>query len=257
MQEYRILDIANDFASYGEDVVKALSDPKIADALGKYVTSREQGLITKRDELLGKVNSHKSFIDGLGGEEKIKSLAQVATEAEAKRVAAEASSNDVEAVRKSLTGKIGERDEHINKLLTEKREAKVKSRVSRAVTEACGDAELLAPHITSRLRSEITEDGEVKITVLKDGQPMLVGTDAKPAVLKDLMEDMKKNTSFAKLFASSGASGSGASAGVKNLTGVVNPWTKGKDWNMTKQMEILRSSPESAATMKAAAGIAA
>jgi hypothetical protein len=247
------MDIATDFADLGlsADVIEVLS--KHGSALESIIEASKKPLITKRDELLSQISSHKTFIDGLGGADKIKSLAQQASEAEQKIKDAQAASTDVNAVREALGKEVSSRDEKINKLLSEKKDAKVRSTVKRALTEAKGDADLLMPHITSRIKSELNDAGDVVITVLDEkGGPMLVGSEAKPASVKDLLETMKKNTSFAKAFAASGISGSGAN-GAPNITGVTNPWLP-QTFNLTKQGQVARENPELASALKAAAG---
>jgi hypothetical protein len=244
-----------DFKDAPEDVRTALtpilSNEKVVAALTAFVEGSKQPLVAKRDELLGINKNLKTLIDSVGGEESIKTLKQQKEDAEAAAKKALEESTDVTAVRSALASQIKERDDAISKLQTEKKDAKVRSTVRKALSEAGGDSDLLMPHINSRVTSEIVE-GEVVITVLKDGKPWFVGTDAKPATVKDLVTDMKKDATFSKAFAPSGAQGSGAKNGSGGKA-IVNPWAK-DTVNLTKQGEIMRNDPALAATLKAAAG---
>jgi phosphotransferase system IIB component len=250
------MDIAQEFGSLGlsAEVITLFSDEKNSAALAKIIEASKAPLVTKRDELLGQITNHKTFLTSLGGEDAIKSLAQAKAEADQKVKDALAQSTDANAVRDTLGKEIKTRDEKIQALLGEKKDAKVRSQVKRALTEAKGDADLLMPHITSRLKSEVNDAGEVVITVLnEDGKPWMVGTDAKPAKISDLLESFKKNASLAKGFSASGTSGSGATFNAGALKGVVNPWAP-ETLNLTKQGEIVRSNPEMAKALKAAVG---
>lgn len=250
------MDIATDFKdlNLSPEVIKVLGDTAVTEALSKIIEASKAPLISKRDELLGKVNENKTFIDSLGGVDTLKSLHAAKKDADDKVAAALASSTDANAVRDTLGKEIKTRDEKIQKLLGDKKDAKVRSTVRKALTEAKGDADLLMPHITSRLQSEVNDEGEVVITVLgEDGKPWLVGTDAKPAKIGDLLESFKKNTSLAKGFSATGTTGSGATGATGALKGIVNPWAK-ETFNLTKQGEIARANPETAKALKAAVG---
>jgi len=250
------MDITTEFANLNlsAEVLAIFNDEKNKEALGKIIDASKAPLISKRDELLGQITTHKAFITGLGGEDAIKSLGAAKAKAEQDAKDALASSTDANAVRDTLGKEIKTRDDRINSLLGEKKDAKVRSQVKRALTEAKGDPELLMPHITSRLKSEVNDAGDVVITVLDEaGKPMMVGTDAKPAKISDLLESFKKNSSLAKGFAASGTGGSGAASFNGSLTGVVNPWAA-TSFNLTKQGEIATSNPEMAKALKAAVG---
>lgn len=243
------MDIAKEFESYGEDVVKALtSDPKVAEAVTKY----NSALAAKRDELLGSIKEHKTFVESLGGVDKIKSLAQSAAEAEAKAREAAAASNDIEKVRAALTEQINALTERNKKLLDEKKEGRVNAAIRDALGEE-GDINLLFPHISSRIKSDINDDGDVSITVLgKDGTKML-GRDAKDATLKDLIEEMKSDPSLAKGFAARGTKGAGTPVNANDMKGVVNPWAK-DTFNLTAQTQLYLSNPELAKALASAVG---
>lgn len=248
------LDIATEFKGADAEVVKALSDPKVAAALETYVTTREAPLVAKRDELLGSNRDLKTFIDTHGGQDRIKTLADTAAKADEATRKAAASSSDVETVRSHMTGEIKARDTTISKLLGTIKDGKVKSAISTALSEAGGDEKLLGPHIATRVKSDVNDAGDVTITVLKaDGNPWLVGTEGKAATLADLLGEMKTDASLAKGFSASGARGSGAAASSSQLHGIKNPWMKGKEFNLTEQTKIMLSNPDLAKTLAAAA----
>ena len=248
------MDISTDFKDAPPALVAALQDPAVAAAIAAYADRVKAPLVSKNTELLGEVRTHKSFIDGLGGTEKITGLATAAAAAAEKLRLKTLESTDVEAVRRALNGEIQSRDDQIGTLLNGLKTNEVNRQIAATLAEAGGSAELLTPHINSRLKSEISKDGVVSINVLKDGIPWLMGTEAKPATLKDLVAEMKTNTTFTPAFKASGMNGSGAKGTPQGLHGVVNPWAEGS-FNLTRQSEVYKANPEHAAALAAAAGV--
>lgn len=90
---------------------------------------------------------------------------------------------------------------------------------------------------------ERTEDGQF---VTKDGVGVTPGMTPKDW----LGEMLEKRPGWTPPSMGSGARGGGGSGGA----GGPNPWKGGKDWNVTKQMEIARTDPDRAKRMAESAG---
>src|SRR5882672_810309 len=98
------MDITTEFANLNlsAEVLAIFNDEKNKEALGKIIDASKAPLISKRDELLGQITTHKAFITGLGGEDAIKSLGAAKAKAEQDAKDALASSTDANAVRDTL-----------------------------------------------------------------------------------------------------------------------------------------------------------
>jgi hypothetical protein len=247
------MDLISELKDAPDALRTALADSKVIEALTTFITAREKPLVDKRDELLGKNKELNDYITTAGGRDAISKLAADKAKAEQEAKDAIAKSGSADELRSHFGTEIEKREKEIQKLKDEKKEAKVKSRVSRAITDAGGNATLLGPHISQRIASEVNAEGEVVITVNKDGKPWLVGTDAKAATLKDLLEDMKKDQAFATAFSATNVNGSGAKNNMTGLTGVINPWAK-ETFNLTEQGKLMTQNPDLAKTLKTAAG---
>jgi hypothetical protein len=244
----------SDFKTAGDEVVKALTDnPKLAEALSSFISDREKPLLSKRDELLSKNKELSEFLESVGGKDSVANLHRQKTEAEAKAKKALEESTNVDELRSHFAVELKSREDEISKLRNEKKDAKVRSTINRALNEFGGDSKLLGPHIQSRVTADLDGDA-VKITVLKEGKPWLVGTEAKPATVKDLLEELKKDPSFAKAFDPKNVTGTGAKGSANGLHGIVNPWAK-ESLNVTEQGRIAVSNPDLAKALRAAAGI--
>lgn len=246
--------IEQEFSSLGEDVVAVFQKPEVLEALNKVYERREAPLKSKRDELLAKISETNEVLKSMGGLDSIKTLAQQAADAQRAAAEAAAKSTDVETVRKTyseqLAAEKAEKEGLRKLILTEK----VDNVVGKAIREAKGSSELLAPHINGRIKSELVE-GQVKITVLSpNGVPML-RDDGKEATVNDLINEFKNSTTYSRAFEAVNVSGTGAKDAKPALTGSVNPWLPASK-NITQQMQLARSNPELAKSMAAQAGIA-
>lgn len=242
-----------DFTGAPQPLLDALTDDNVVAALSAFVETQKKGVDTKNRELLNTNKEMKDLIDGLGGADALKRLAADKAAADQKAKEALAASSDVEAVRTTLQSEIKTRDDQIAKLLGEKKGSKLRSVIDSAVKEANADEVVLGPHIEKRIKAELDGD-EVKIVVTdKDGKPWMVGTDAKPATLKNLLDEMKKDPSLSKGFNAVNAGGTGSDTSVDQKS-VVNPWNKAT-WNVTEQGKQYTANPERATALAAAAGV--
>jgi hypothetical protein len=242
-----------EFEGLPDDVKTVLTKPEVLDAIGKVFEKREAPLKAKRDELLSKLAETNDTIKQLGGIDSIKSLAAQAAEAQRKAEEAAAKSTDVETVKKTYSDKLAAAEQRHAELLKQVTSEKVENLVSRAIREAKGSPELLTPHVQSRIKSEYV-DGQVKVTVLgANGVPML-RDDGKEATVKDLIEEFRSSTSYARAFDANGTAGSGARDAKPALNGVSNPWLSTSK-NLTQQMQMVRENPALAKSLAAAAGV--
>lgn len=126
---------------------------------------------------------------------------------------AKAKGLDVEAIRKDSEARLKALNEQIETVAKEGKKALRDKTALELATKLAGDsAELLLPHIKSRLRWA-DEDGKTIIRVL--------GTDGKASVasLTDLEAEFRGNKAFAPVIRAGHASGSGASQGTPGAGG--------------------------------------
>jgi hypothetical protein len=246
-------EITQEFEGLPDDVKTVFTKPEVLDALNRVFEKREAPLKMKRDELLAKISETNETIKQLGGLDSIKGLAAQAAEAQRKAEEAAAKSNDVETVKKTYSEKLAAAEQRHADLMKQVINEKTENILSKAIREAKGSAELLTPHIQSRIRSEFV-DGQVKLTVLgANGVPML-RDDGKEATVKDLIEEFRGSSAYARAFDPNGTTGTGARDAKPTLNGVTNPWLSTSK-NLTQQMQIVRENPALAKSLAAAAGI--
>lgn len=160
------------------------------------------GLRRKNAELMDELKGHK------------RKSGEIEAEAERVKQEALAKSGDVDALRKSyetkmaareqeLTGKLSEFERHVQSLTVGQTATSIASAIA-----VQGSADVLLPHIRSRLSVEY-----------RDGQPVTVVLDAsgKPSAMTvdELKAEFLANPAFAPIVAGSKAAGGGASGGSK------------------------------------------
>ncbi len=229
-------------------------DPKVVE----YFTRKFEPVVRKKDELLGDVASMKALrkeLETLGGLDAVKALKQQADDAQQ---AAEAARLE----KLSKEGKLAEVEEHYKKLLQDKDgklsafQQKLLSReVEAQLAAAIGDdgsPVLLLPHLRSRVEASFDEDGEIVLTVKGKAGQTLNGEGGQ-LTLKDLVAEFKADAAFAGAFKAPQVNG-GGNRGSKAAAGADNPFATAT-LNVTKQMELIRNSPEVAKALAKAAGI--
>ncbi|WP_293383560.1 hypothetical protein [Phenylobacterium sp. SCN 70-31] len=118
---------------------------------------------------------------------------------------------------------------------------------AKAIAEAGGSVELLLPHLLNRSRLS-EKDGMFGVEVLdKDNLPMAGKSYA------DILEEFKKNDSFAGAFASKVATGTGAAAASGSKSTTANPFVRGPDYNVGEQMRLMKNEPDKAKRLQAEA----
>lgn len=187
-----------------DDSVKSLYTQKD----GKYVLGIE-GLPDT-----GELDGLKKKVDELLSEKK--DAAKKAKEAEeaAARAAEEAArkTGDVAALEKSWQEKFEKREaelqaqiDQLNSNITNLTVGQTATRMA-AELAVQGSADVLLPHISNRLRSEIRDGRAVTVVLDKDGKPSAMTVD-------ELKNEFVSNKAFAPLIAGSKANGGGADGG--------------------------------------------
>lgn len=209
-------------------------------ALEAFVAEQKRPLEVKRDELLGKLN-------------KVKDAERAAQEAaELERVEKLKTSNDIESIRKQYQELLDAQTRKTTELTQSLVNRELQASLQSAINGADGIAELLEPHLKSRVKAEMIE-GVTKLTVLNaDGTPK-IGANGQPASVADLVGEFKSNTLFAGAFRAQVQTGAGAKASEK-ATAAKNPWSKGSR-NLTEQARLAAENPNLAKKLAAEAGI--
>lgn len=171
---------------------------------GKFVLNVE-GMPQQED-----VSGLKAKVDELLGEKKKADQAKKEAEkaAEQARIDAERNSGDIEAVRKSYEEQIGrdksDWESEKTNLMKIIETDKVDNVAMTLATELAGDkAEVLIPHIRSRLAVERRDDSYVTTVIDKNGKPCA-------SSVNDLKSEFANNNAFSGVIIASQASGGGA-----------------------------------------------
>ena len=243
-------DITAAFEGLDQSIIDAISAPAVLERITSLVEKSKTPVLDKNKELLGKYSDLNKQITDLGGFESLKSLAQQAAEARKAKEEALAKSGDVEAIRKQAADALTAKDSELSSLKQSVVAEKVNNALARALREAKGDADLLSPHLASRVQGSLV-DGKVVIKVMDaNGQPM-VTKDMKEASIADLVAEYR--TSFPRAFDADTKSGSGAKTTDVSTKGIANPWLE-PTRNYTQQNAIYRENPTLAKALAAAAG---
>lgn len=210
-------------------------------------------VISKRDELLGKLSSVKSLekeLTDLGGLETLKGLkAQAdaaAQAAEQARLAALGKDGKITEIEDFYKKQLADRDEKISardKRLVNK---EVDLALSAAIAEAEGSAKLLIPHLRSRIEARLDENGEVVIVAKGSSGQTLNG-------LAELIAEFKGSAEYAPAFKAHQSSGGGSKKTVSGAKGD-NPFAA-NTVNITAQMALIKQSPDLARTLAKEAGV--
>jgi len=141
-------------------------------------------------------------------------LSKLDPKKEAEKIAEE----KVNLIRTQLAEKAGVREKELltnNESLTSQLTKQLVDNAARkALSEHKGDPNLLMPHIQSKIRMVKNSAGEYTAQVLDNVGNARVGADAKDMNISDLVIEMKADSSFAKCFDGTGATGSGGGSGT-------------------------------------------
>lgn len=234
--------IKAEFEGLDPTVIEALIKPEALSKLTAFSDKIRQPLLANVNEINGKFTSLDAELKALGGLDALK--AQV-TESKKKK-ADKVPTDELEQYKQQAQAELEQHTSRAAKLESSLLNKEVAYQVSKA-----GVSPLLEPHVRSRLKATLSEEGETEITVLNtDGSPMLT-SGMKPATIADLLTELKKNPDFAPAFVEH-KSGSGAKS--SDTHGVVNPFLAATR-NYGEQQKIAKSNPALAKALAAAAGI--
>jgi len=205
-------------------------DPKasVTAAVAEHVT----GLVAKRDELLGKNKTLQTERDTLKAQ--VTELEQFKTEAEDKGVG---KNPELEAQIKRLERELAKS----NKERDDATGGATKFRTEVELNKA-----LDAIGVLPELREAVSALFAGQIKVGPDGCQL----SDKP--VSEFMQEWSKSDKGRVFVKAADNGGGGGNGGRNSNAGVVNPWAK-ETLNLTKQAEMLKTSPQLAAQLEAAA----
>jgi len=193
-----------------------IDDEEIAAKLVSKTAEDEQGLVSKRDELLDKVTKYKAQLSGYEGVDvdEYKELKRKLAELDEKDLM---NKGDFETIKQRLIdeyeAKLAKREENENGLKTQLENYLVGDEIGKAINAAKGNAKLLTPLIKQRL-NVVDDNGKLSIKVLDDdGKTPSINSKGDPMTIAELVESMKADESYAAAFDSSGLSGGGVKPG--------------------------------------------
>lgn len=147
---------------------------------------------------------------------------------------------DAQETIRSLQSQIGDRDRQIDQLRQEFSAQTLKQ----AAVAAMSRAGALAPEQLYRLvETDLSE---------RDGKPMAIRGGVE-LPLEDYLQTLRApNSGFEHHFAPSGRSGMGTAVGRPATPGTPgdNPFRKGSEWNLTKQLVLMSENPEMAELLR-------
>lgn len=123
--------------------------------------------------------------------------------------------------------------------------------VAAAAKEECINPELIELLIDKEVSIDRDENGNTKFTFKDDAGEIKKRDDGKPITIADRIAEMKQSPSFAPLF-KGGTNGGGSQTKQKTET-VDNPWKK-ESFNITKQVQIMKSDMDLAKRLAHEAG---
>lgn len=188
-----------------------IEDEDLAGKLIAKSTEDENGLINKRDELLGKVTTYKDRLKGYDGVDAdeyrdLKAKLDKINEAE------DLKNGEFDKVRQKMLDEFGKKEDAsaatISKLMGQLEGMMVDSEVAKAIAEAKGNTALLMPLLKQRIKV-VDKDGSLVVKVTEENGDPAVNDKGEPVTISALVESFKSNETFAGAFDSSGLSGGG------------------------------------------------
>jgi len=190
-----------------------IDDEEMSNKLIKHSTDDEAGLVNKRDELLGKITTYKSKLEGFDGVDAEK-YREMVTKLEAIAEAEDLKNGDFEKIRlkmlEDFEKKEGVSSATITKLMGKIESLMIDSEVVKAIADAKGNSDLLMPLLKQRIKV-VDKDGEMVVKVNEINGDPAVNDKGEPLSIINLVEKFKSDEKFAGAFDSSGLSGGGGS----------------------------------------------
>lgn len=138
-------------------------------------------------------------------------------------------------LQKIHSEEIGKHTKHNELLTTQLTKLLVDNAAMDALTRAKAKTALLMPHITSQVRTRMTEDGRFLVEVIdKSGNVRVGDSNGNPMTIPQLVDEMAKDDLYAAAFPGTGQSGTGQS-------GSTTPSPTGAGTGGNKVIKIKRS----------------
>ena len=172
-----------------------LDDESLTEKLISKSTEDESGLVSKRDELLGKVTTYKDRLKGFEGVDATK-YREMLTQIEAIAEAEDLKNGDFEKIRlrmlEDFEKKEGVSSATITKLMGQIESLMVDSEVVKAIADAKGNSKLLMPLLKQRIKV-VDKDGQMVVKVIEDNGDPSVNDKGEPLNIAALVENFKKD----------------------------------------------------------------
>lgn len=245
----------------GSDVnamLKTASDTAINSAVSTAVEKATNGLSTKNDELLGIIKGLKDSAVALPDDfdqELYDTMLKDHKDKEAENLRAEERWDEL---RQNLETKHAEDMDAANAVSSGLESALSAQLIDNAATTQIlaekGSATLLLPHIKANLKMVHTEQGYSTIVVDRFGKerPSLSKAGEMMSI-SELVNEFKANEQFAGAFMAPNSGGGASGSGAGGASSVKNPFKRGKDYSLTNQARLVKTNPELATKLKAAA----
>lgn len=227
----------------------------VAEAAKKAISEQHQGLLDKRDELLGSLRTTKDELETL--KQKNKDADDAVERQRLKTLQEEGKFEELlKAKEKTYKEQLDAKDARYSTLYDELKKTKVDAKLSDAIASAKGVPELLKPHMSVRVKM----DENFHVQVLKpNGEPML-NQNGDYASVTDLVNEYKQDPIYGRAFEANTQSGTGARGGERVGGGDgkgTNPFEMVKDpetgkesrRNITEGMRLYKENPEKARRM--------
>lgn len=205
-------------------------DPKAA--VTAAVNEHVAGLVAKRDELLGKNKALQTERDAL--KTQVGELEQFKTEAEDKGVG---KNPELEATIKRLERELAKSNKERDDAVGGATQYRTEVELNKALDQI---------GVLPELREAVTAMFKGQVKVGPDGCQL----SDKP--VGDFLQEWSKSDKGRVFVKAADNGGGGGNGGRNSNAGVVNPWAKETE-NLTKQAEMLKTNPQLAAQMQAAA----
>jgi len=185
------------------------------DEVEALIAERNKAIELNRNEALKEAKAAKARLAAFEGidPEEHKTLKAQAEEAARKKAAAEGDFKSIEEQLKALHAtELGARDKTITKLRSALEQRLVDAEATRELAEAKGSAKVLLPHVKARVKVVESDDGAFSVQVVDErGNQRLADGQGTPMTLKQLVEELRADSEFARAFEGTGSSGGGAS----------------------------------------------
>jgi hypothetical protein len=217
----------------------------VAEAVAEATTA----VNAKNSELLGKLKEAKKASEGLPEDfspDKWNELKQMTKDIDTAKLKGEEA---VEAVKKQMTeahaAELKAFESKTAKLTSALESQLIDNAVTKAISDAGGNATLLLPHVKQNVKMVQTDEGDYQAVVVdpKGTERFSMVNAGKTMQIDELVGEFRTQDTFKSAFVAD-SSGGGANRGSGG-TKTSNPWVKGSpDYNLTEQAKIMNRDPD-------------